>query len=268
MAKKVRELTIAEKMAKVMDLRPIDDVFFEVLAKEPGVLQEMLRTILEDDRLTVDPDTIIVQSSERNLYGRSVRLDALCTLGDGTLCNIEVQRSDNDDHFRRVRFNASSITVKTSQTGEDFRDINNVCIVYLSEFDFIGEGKTIYHIDKTIRETGTVVDDGLTEVFVNASVVDRTKISDLMSCLVRKEANDDQFPALIGAVRHLKHDETGVTAVCEVMKKYEDIAKSEGRAEAIFKLFKDGLLNLEVAAKQLEMSAEEFQRAYDEYRER
>ena len=42
MAKKVRELTIAEKMAKVMDLRPIDDVFFEVLAKEPGVLQEML----------------------------------------------------------------------------------------------------------------------------------------------------------------------------------------------------------------------------------
>ena len=50
----------------------------------------MLRTILEDPALTVED--VIVQSSERNLFGRSVRLDALCTLGSGTLVNIEVQR--------------------------------------------------------------------------------------------------------------------------------------------------------------------------------
>lgn len=89
---------LQEKFDKVKDLRPIDDVFFEVLAEDPLVCQEILRTILGDDKLVVND--VIVQSSERNLYGRSVRLDALCTLGDGRKCNIEVQRSDNDDHLQ------------------------------------------------------------------------------------------------------------------------------------------------------------------------
>lgn len=108
-----KQLTLEQKKQKVKDFRPIDDVFFEVLADDIPFCQEILRTILEDNKLIVND--VIVQSSERNLYGRSVRLDALCTLGNGEKCNIEVQRSDNDDHLKRVRFNASSITVKESQ---------------------------------------------------------------------------------------------------------------------------------------------------------
>ena len=71
---------------------------------------------MEDDKLIVTD--VIFQSSKRNLYGRSVRLDALCTLGNGTLCNIEVQRSDNDDHLRRARYNASVITSKETEIQE------------------------------------------------------------------------------------------------------------------------------------------------------
>ncbi len=129
---------------------------------------------------------VIVQNSKRNLYGRSVRLDALCTLGDGTKCNIEIQRSDNDNHLKRVRFNASSITVKESQTGEKFDDVLELYIVYISEFDFFKGGKTIYHIDKIIRETGDVVDDGLHEIFVNTTIDDGSDIADLMSCFTKK----------------------------------------------------------------------------------
>ena len=76
----------------------------------------ILQTIMEDDKLIVTD--VIFQSSKRNLYGRSVRLDALCTLGNGTLCNIEVQRSDNDDHLRRARYNASVITSKETEIQE------------------------------------------------------------------------------------------------------------------------------------------------------
>lgn len=35
--------TAQEKMEKVRDLRPIDDVFFEVLARNQKVCQEILR---------------------------------------------------------------------------------------------------------------------------------------------------------------------------------------------------------------------------------
>lgn len=82
----------------------------EVFAEDKEACQEMLRVLPEDDGLTVLD--MVVQSSKRNIYGRSVRPDALCTLGNGKKCNIEVQRADDDDHFRRVCFNAASITVK------------------------------------------------------------------------------------------------------------------------------------------------------------
>lgn len=161
------ELTIEQKKAKVKDLRPIDDVFFEVLARNPEVMQEILRVIMEDKELTVQD--VIVQSDERNIYGRSVRLDALCFLGNGTRINVEVQRSDSDDHFRRVRFNEASITVRDSQPGSEFRDIPDVYVVYISEFDVVGEGLTIYHVNKVIAETGQIIDDGTRQIYVNTA---------------------------------------------------------------------------------------------------
>lgn len=65
-------ISLEEKVEKVKDLRPIDDVFFEVLADDIPFCQEMLRILLEDENLVVKD--VIVQSSQRNLYGRSVRL--------------------------------------------------------------------------------------------------------------------------------------------------------------------------------------------------
>lgn len=232
------KLTLEEKREIVKDYRPIDDVFFEVLAKNTQVCQEILRTIIEDDGLTVED--VIVQSSERNLYGRSVRLDALCKLGNGAKCNIEVQRSDNDDHLRRVRFNAASITVKESNPGDNFKDVIELYIVYISEFDFLKGEKTIYHIDKVLRETGEVVDDGLHELFVNTVIDDGTRIADLMSCFTKKEVKNPNFPYLSNEVKRLKTTEGGVAAVCEVMEKYQNKALSEMRVQFLRNLLSQG----------------------------
>lgn len=234
--------TLQEKLEKVKDLRPIDDVFFEVLAQNVGVCQEILRVILEDDDLIVN--SVITQSSERNLYGRSVRLDALCTLGNGTKCNIEVQRSNNDNHLKRARFNASMITVKDSNPGETFNEVIELYIVYISEFDFLKGGKTIYHVEKVLRETGEPVDDGLHEIFVNTVIDDGTEISDLMACFMKKEVKDPKFPKLSAEVTRLKETEGGAQAVCEVMERYEKLAVSKAlqteKNEKIIRMIEKG----------------------------
>ncbi len=118
--------------------------------------------ILSDKKLVVED--VIVQNSKRNLYGRSVRLDALCTLGNGTKCNIEVQRSNNDNHLKRVRYNAASIAVVDSQRGDKFRELEDLYVVYISEFDVFHGGYTKYHVDSVVRETGKKVKDGLDAV--------------------------------------------------------------------------------------------------------
>ena len=218
------KMTLEEKIEQVKNFRPIDDTFFEVLADDIGVCQEMLGIILEDEKLIVKD--VIVQSSERNLYGRSVRLDALCILGNGKKCNVEVQRSNKDHHLKRVRFNASVITVRDSQTDDKFEETIDLIVVYISEFDIFKCGRVIYHVASVIRETQEKVDDGLERVFVNTAVKDGTTISEYMDCFLQKEIDNAKFPKLTNRVHYLKHEEGGVNAVCEIMRKYsEEVAE-------------------------------------------
>lgn len=218
----------AEKLERIKRFRPIDDIFFEVLARDKAFDQEMLRIIMADnDLIVVD---VIVQSDERNLYGRSVRLDALCILGDGSRCNVEVQRSNSDDHLRRVRYNASMITVKDSDPGTDFSKIPEVHVVYISEFDIFGKGRSIYHVEKTIRETSEHIDDGLHEIFVNTKVNDGTELASYMAHFTEMEVEDKKFPAISNAVNYLKHTEGGLSSMCQVM---EEFSKEVAREAAI-----------------------------------
>ena len=222
--------SLAEKRERVKKLRPIDDVFFEVLADDPEVCQEILQTILEDDRLIVED--VIVQSSHRNVWGRSVRLDALCILGDGSRCNIEVQRANSDNHLKRARYNAACIVTKNIDPGECFEKVPRVIIVYISEKDFLGYGKTIYHIDKVIRETGIAIDDGLLEVFVNMKVDDKTRIAELMKCFNKTEIDNPKFPKLSRRAKFLKESEGGMMIMCDVMEEYMEQARQEEREKA------------------------------------
>lgn len=62
--------TLQEKLERVQGFRPIDDVFFEALAQNKEVCQEILRVIMQDQELVVN--SAITQCSENNLYGRYV----------------------------------------------------------------------------------------------------------------------------------------------------------------------------------------------------
>jgi len=245
------------KIEKVQDFRPIDDIFFEVLAQNINVCQEILQVILEDKNLVVNE--VITQSSERNLYGRSVRLDALCTLGNGIKCNIEVQRSNNDNHLKRARFNASMITVKDSNPGETFNEVIELYIIYISEFDFLKGGKAIYHVDKYLRETGQSIDDGLHEIFVNTVIDDGTDISDLMACFVKKEVKNPKFPYLSAEVARLKETEGGARTVCEAMERYEKIAVQNERLEKIMRMIEKDYSKEEIL--DIGYTEEEYQKA-------
>lgn len=258
------ELTLEQKKEKVKDFRPIDDVFFEVLADDIAFCQEILRVILEDDALVVND--VIVQSSKRNLYGRSVRLDALCTLGNGEKVNIEVQRSADDNHLKRVRFNAASIAVKESQAGEAYENVSEIYVVYISEFDIFHRGKTIYHVDSTIRETGERVDDGLHRIFVNTVCHDGTDIAELMSCFTKTMVSHPKFPVFTRRMHKLKEEIGGLTAMCEIMERYERLAAEKAAEQATEQATEKAIRNmieLGLSKEQIltKYSEEEYERA-------
>ena len=249
--------TYDDKFTRIRNFRPIDDPFFEALAMDPEVCQEMLRTILEDDELIVEE--VRTQESIRNLYGRSVRLDALCRLGDNSLCNIEIQRADNDDHLKRARYNASIITVRESKAGDSFLDVRKVYMVFVSEYDFLKGSKTLYHVDKVIRETGEIIDDGLYEIFVNTTIDDGSDIADLMSCFTKKEVKNPKFPALTRRVTELKEDKGGYTAMSKIMDEYVELCMKREHIERVKLMIQKGCTKEFIL--DLDYSEEEYEEA-------
>ena len=216
-------------MEFVQKLRPIDNAFFPVLGQDPGVMEEILRVILNDDTLTVEK--VIAEYTLPNLPGRGVRLDSFCETGDGHRINVEVQKADDDDHIRRCRYNATGMTWKEAEKGTRFKDLPDVCVVYITEHDFLHGGRTVYHVDKILRENGSIIDDGSSVIYVNTAVNDGSAISDLMRCFMQKTVNDPRFPRLSEKVHQYKNTEKGAAEMCEELERYIDDYIDEITAE-------------------------------------
>ena len=224
----VKRSSHSRTMEFVQKLRPIDNAFFPVLGQDPGVMEEILRVILNDNTLTVEK--VIAEYTLPNLPGRGVRLDSFCETGDGHRINVEVQKADDDDHIRRCRYNAAGMTWKEAEKGTRFKDLPDVCVVYITEHDFLHGGRTVYHVDKILRENGSLIDDGSSVIYVNTAVNDGSAISDLMRCFLQKTVNDPRFPRLSERVHQYKNTEKGAAEMCEELERYIDEITAELQA--------------------------------------
>ena len=223
--------TDEEVIQIIRNLRLIDDVLFEKFMEDAAACEELLQVILENSRIKVKPETLVAQKSLRNLAKRSVRLDAYIEGVEDRVYNIEIQRSDNCNHVKRVRYNASTITINKSEPGDEFEDVQDVIVIYISEFDMFGAGKTVYHVENVIRETGNPVNDGLMSVYVNTEVADDSLISDLMQCFLKTDFKDDKFPNISRRMKELKHGEED-EKMCKSVEEYAERKAKETAKEA------------------------------------
>ena len=202
----------------IENLMPMDDSFFHKLSEEPAFCEEVLQVILQKKNLKVVEVT--VQKSLRNVEGRSVVVDVLCRDDKGKYYNIEVQKQREDDCQRRVRYNGSNIDTYVTEKGVKFEDIPDVYVVFITQFDYFQKNKTIYHIDRILRETGEAVDNGFHEIYVNTAVDDGTDIAALMKIFTSRSIKDDvRFPKVCERIRYFKEGKGGNT-MCSTVEEY------------------------------------------------
>lgn len=204
---------------------------------------------------------LIPQNSIKNLYGRSVRLDALCVTGDERNINIEVQKDDNDNHAKRVRYNASCITANVSEPGENYENTPDVYVVYISRFDIFNRKRRLYHIEHSFYDKGEVISihDGEHFIYANASndvdaETEDVDVAELMEFFKNSQGQNNKFRRLTNRVYDLKNNESEVNAMCKLV---EDYAKEKTRV-MICGLVRNGALSAEIGAEQLNVSIEEF----------
>ncbi len=206
-------------------LNPIDDLMFRKMAEDKEFCQEILRVILDDDNLIVLES--IPQWIGTNLQGRSVILDAKCIKGDGTQVDIEIQKADDDDHQRRVRYNGAILTTNITNPGIKFENVPDVCVVFISKFDIFGGNLPRYHVDRVVRETGKIVDNGFEEIYVNTQINDGSKVSEVKRLYKKTEGG---LNVMYDIVKRFTMEERNrinkLTSILLKEKRYDDLQRA------------------------------------------
>ena len=245
----------------VVSLNIIDDTLFQKMAEDKGFCEELLSTVLQQKVIV---ESVIPQNHIKNLQGRSVILDALCVLEDGRRCNIEIQKANDDNHEKRVRYNTSCITANITDPGTKFEKVPNVIGIFISQFDMFGNGKTVYHIDRTVRETGEVRDNGLQEIYINTKIDDGSDIAELMRIYKEQNVFDfKKFPRTSQRKRQFLGNERGKKEMCELVDNYAREFAKETVQEMAAELLKNGV-DFDIVCRSISnLSVEELRAIYE-----
>lgn len=251
-----KEENVSEKYKEqIKELTLLSDILItNVLRNNKPVAELILRTILNEPKLTIKE--LEVQKTIPNYKKRGVRLDMYAVDIENKVYNVEVQRVNEGASKRRARFNASLIDKDLLNPSEDFEKLPDVYIIFITERDVLGSGLAVYEIEKRIKQTGELFDDGSHVIYVNASVVEDTEIGRLMHDFREENANKMYNSLLAEAVRFFKEDKKGVEVMNNSLEKLVVEGKMEEKIEIVRRSYKKGL-TIEVIADVVNLPIQE-----------
>lgn len=113
--------------------------------------------------------------------------------------------------------------------------------IFISKFDVFKKGFTTYHVERVIRQTSDVVDNGTKEIYVNCQIDNGTDIAALMQVLSQDAAYDYQrFPKTSTRKRLFKTTNEGVNTMCEIIERN----RREAAEETESRMTKNIVINL------------------------
>ena len=121
-----------------------------------------------------------------------------------------------------LKIRKDTVTVNRSEPGDRFEHVQEVYIIYVSNFDVLQNGRTISHAEMICKETGESLQDGLHEIYVTTIGKEDNKIARLMKEFLNPDMNNPEFPKTSRRVQAMKHDPKEVAIVCKAIEEYAD----------------------------------------------
>ena len=240
----------------------MDDNFMTVVFSGDNKATELLlRILLSRDDLKVK--SCMTQDEKHNLFGRSVRLDIVAEDTEGRVYNIEIQRADKGVSEKRARYNLSMLDSHTLKRGADFSSLPETYVIFITEHDYFGLGKSIYKIKKIVEGTSLSFNDGCNILYVNGEYRGNDEIGHLMHDFSVKSADEMHYAALAERIRFHKQQTKGVETMCRIFEQYGEEVREETRAERNKELaedlIRDGSMPLERIATISKLPLEQVQ---------
>lgn len=278
--KRTKQQRYADLMAKLPDFTLMDDTFMSAFFNEQNECTELvLRIILKkDDLKVIESKTQFVISS---LKGRSARLDIKAVDSKGVHYDIEIQNANDGADVKRTRFNHSMMDSNFLKKSDEYTDLPETYVIFITENDVLKGNKPIYHIEKTILETSDLFDDNQHTIYVNSSFKSEDDLGKLLQDFKNSDFATMNYKTLSERAEYLKtNGGNGMSEflenfieeeIEERLEKAKDDTKKETIAEknkefAIKLLKSSQMSNLEIslmtdiALKEIEELAKEFRK--------
>lgn len=223
-------------LERIKKFRLLDDDFMSKVFEDSECAEILLKIILNRDDLKVQD--VHVQHVIHNLQGRSIRLDIYAVDLEGKLYDIEIQRDDKGAGVKRARYNSSLLSANATDTGEEYNELRETYVIFITENDVLKGNLPIYHIERVILENGELFYDEEHIIYVNSRIVDETTLGRLMHDFWCTDAGDMYNTVLANRVRYFKEDVKGVEIMCKEMEKMRDETRKELIVESIRKMLK------------------------------
>lgn len=243
---------IVEQIVDDMDLFD-DDLMAMVFDGNNLATGLLLKIILKRDDITVI--SVVGQREFQNpvVGGHDIRLDILAKDSMGKYYNIEVRKGAEGAHVRRARFNSSMMDSRMLKAGQEFSELRDSYMVFITQTDIFGYGIPIYTVNRRFEEIDVPFQDGSHIVYVNGSYKGDDAVGRLMHDFGCKESKDMYYPELAKGLTHFK-EEGGRKIMCEAVEKYGDKRVLDKQIEMIKNLMESMKWTAEQAMSAMQIS--------------
>lgn len=258
MTSEMLDKRMQENLQIISKLRLLDDDLMNlVFDKNIEATELLLNIILQRTDLKVLE--VVAQREYKNSMadGRSITIDIYAKDSDEKIYDVEVQRADRGADFHRARFHSSMIDTRMLKEKQDFKNIHDSYVIFITENDVIGAGLSLYHIDRMIKETGEDFVDGSHIIYVNGSYKnDSDPIGKLMHDFRCTNPEDMFYSLLAKQVKYFKETEGGRKDMCKAVEELAEKRVLEKQKELAATMLADGKLSIEEIARYAGLSVE------------
>ena len=171
--------------------------------------------------------------------------------------DIEVQGNSAWAHIRRARYHSSMVDSKMLDEGQEFRELKDSYIIFIYKHDKSRKGLPVYHIDRYIRETEELFDDGSHIIYVNGNYKGNDEIGQLMNDFRQTDSDKIHYAALAKGVKHFKDTKKGREQMCEAVEKYAKEYAVKEKMISVKNLMENMKLTVDQALNALEIQGDE-----------
>ena len=220
----------------------MSDIFMRNVFKQRECLEYVLQVIMEKQDLRVIDQ--VIQKDYKNLQGRSAIMDCVARDSEGKQFDVEIQQDNEGASPKRARYHSGLMDMNTLNPGQDFDELPESYVIFITRDDSLGYGLPIYHINKKIDEVNENFQDEAHIIYVNSRKQEDTELGRLMHDLHCKNADEMHSPVLAKRVHELKDTQEGVELMCHEMEQIYSEGMESGEKRGELKAKKETALSM------------------------